>query len=134
MRLDRLEGVMRTRWVIAAARSEHRAQHELVSTDQQFQDGAHVLATRCQRVARLARNVIAGAPAAGNFAPTTMSTAGSPCCASRKDSRTSLRSRLRATALPAVFTATARPTRANARPLGLTRSAKKRSSMRRPAA
>ena len=36
--------------------------------------------------------------------------------------------------LPAVFTATARPTRGCARPLGFTRSAKYRSSIRRPPA
>src|SRR5689334_18256722 len=103
MRLDGLERVLRTRRVVAAARSGQRTERELVPADQQVQDEAHELATRCQRVARLARNVVAGASAAGNFAPTTMSTGGSVCCARRKDSFTRRRIRLRATALPAVF-------------------------------
>src|SRR5688572_28106531 len=76
MRLDGFQCVLRTRRVEAAAGAEHRAQGELVRADQKFQDVAHVLATRCQRVARLARNVVDGASAAGNFAATTMSTAG----------------------------------------------------------
>src|SRR5688572_25360604 len=132
MGLDGFHGVVRTRRVEAAARSEQRTQGELVPTDEKFQDEAHEAATRCQRVARLARKLATGAPAEGNFAATTMSTAGRSSCASRNDSRTSRRSRLRLTAFPAVFTATASPTRGNPSPLGLTRSAKKRSSMRRP--
>src|SRR5882672_3665040 len=103
--------VMRARRIETAARPEQRADGELVPADQSFQDEAHVLATRCQRVARLARSVAAGASRAGIFAATTMSTAGRPCCASRKVSRIRRRRRLRGTAPPTAFTATARPMR-----------------------
>src|SRR5688572_3113400 len=88
MRLDRFHRVMRTRRVETADRSDQRTQRELVPTDQQFQDVAHVDATRCQRVARLARKLAGGAPAAGNFTATTTSTAGRSNCAARNDSRT----------------------------------------------
>ncbi len=80
--------VLRARGIEAAARPDQRAECELIRADQDFQDVAHVLATRCQRVARLARSAAAGASRAGFFAATTMSTAGSSCCARRKDSRT----------------------------------------------
>src|SRR5688572_26705682 len=113
-----------------AARPDHGADHVLVAADQDFEDGAHAVATRCQRPARLARSVDAGASRAGIFAVTTTSTGGSSCCASRNDSRISLRMRLRVTALPATFTATARPMRACATLLARTRSPKNRSSMR----
>src|SRR5690349_1065365 len=134
MSFDGFDRVVRARRIETTTRSEQRAQDQLVGANQNSQDVAHVLATRCQRVARLARNVVAGAWVAGNFAATTMSTAGSSSCASRNDSRTSRRRRFRRTALPAVFTATASPMRGNPRPLGLTRNPKKRSSMRRPEA
>src|SRR5688572_5395261 len=130
--LDGLRGVMRAGRIETAARPEQRADGELVPAYQVDEDEAHVVATRCQRVARLARRVVTGACAAGNFAATTMSTAGNSCCASRKDSRTRRRRRFRKTALPAVFTATARPIRGWPNPLGLTRNPKKRSSIRRP--
>src|SRR5262245_62150353 len=119
--LDRLDRVMRTRRIETALRPEQRTQHELVRANQGFQDEAHVCATRCQRVARLARKVCEGASRAGIFAATTMSTAGRSCCARRKDSRTRRRSLLRATALPIVLIATASPTRGCSSPLGLTR-------------
>src|SRR3569832_2857632 len=83
--VDGFHAVVRARRIEPAARSEQRTQRELVDPDEASQDVAHVLATRCQRVARLARSVVAGASLAGNFAATTMSTAGSPCCANRKD-------------------------------------------------
>src|SRR6187399_2956666 len=131
---DGLDRVLRTRRIEAATRPQQWADGELVPANQIFQDVAHVVATRSQRVARLARSVVAGASRAENFAATTMSTAGRSNCARRKLSRIWRRSRLRATALPEVFTATASPIRGCARPLGFTRSAKKRSSMRRPPA
>src|SRR5688572_14837744 len=134
VRVDGFDGVVRAGRIEPAARPEQWADGELVAANQDFQDVAHVLATRFQRVARLARSAAAGAPAAGNFAATTMSTDGSSCCARRNDSRTRRRSRLRATAFPAVFTAIAMPMRGYARPLGLIRNPKNRSSMRRPAA
>src|SRR5688572_23346509 len=114
----------------AAARPDHWADHVLVAADQDFEDGAHAVATRCQRPARLARSVGAGASRAGIFAVTTTSTGGNSCCASRKVSRINLRMRLRVTALPATFTATARPMRGCAPLLARTRNPKKRSSMR----
>src|SRR6187399_2344849 len=132
--LDGFDRVLRARRIETAARPQKRADGELVPADQIFQDVAHVVATRCQRVARLARSVGAGASRAGNFAATTMSTDGSPCWARRKLSLITRRRRFRATAFPAVFTATARPTRGCVSPLGLTRSPKNRSSMRRPPA
>src|SRR6188768_3846415 len=131
---DGLDRVLRTRRIEAAARPQQWADSELVPANQIFQDVAHVVATRCQRVARLARSVVAGTSRAENFAATTMSTDGSPCWARRKLSLITRRRRFRATAFPAVFTATARPTRGCVSPLGLTRSPKNRSSMRRPPA
>src|SRR6187399_2559184 len=93
--LDGFDRVLRARRIEAAARPQKRADGELVPADQIFQDVAHVVATRCQRVARLARSVGAGASRAGNFAATTMSTPGRSFCARRNDSRTSRRTRLR---------------------------------------
>src|SRR5687767_14955833 len=111
MGLDGLERIVRTGRIETATRPEQRTQDQLVCADQNFQDEAHELATRFQRVARLARKLVAGASRAGNFAATTTSTAGSSCWLKRKLSRTRRRRRFLATALPAVFTATARPTR-----------------------
>src|SRR4051812_47829249 len=88
MVLDGLERVMRTRRIETAVRPEQWAQADLVCANEEIQDEAHVLATRCQRVARLACSVAAGASRDGNFAETTMSTAGSACCERRNDSRT----------------------------------------------
>src|ERR1041384_5341322 len=77
--LDGLESVLGTRGIETAARFEQRAQHQLICADQDFEDEAHELMTRFQRVARLSRKVAAGTSRAGNFAATTMSTAGSSC-------------------------------------------------------
>src|SRR5688572_26543053 len=63
VRFDGFQAVLRAGRIETAARAEQWAQHKLVSADQEFQDGAHVLATRFQRVARLARNVVGGASA-----------------------------------------------------------------------
>src|SRR5688572_25193768 len=134
VRVDRFDRVVRARRIETTARPEQWADGELVPADQDFEDVAHVLATRCQRVARLARKAVAEASRAGFFAATTMSTAGSSSCARRKDSRIRRRIRFRATPPPMVFTATARPTRGRVRPFGITRRPKKRSSMRRPRA
>src|SRR5690349_10148636 len=79
MSLDGFDRVVRARRIEAAARPQERADGELVPADQIFQDEAHVVATRCQRVARLARSVGAGASREGNFAATTMSTGGRSC-------------------------------------------------------
>src|SRR5690349_1242927 len=77
--LDGLDRVVRARRIETAARPQERADGELIPANQIFQDEAHVVATRCQRVARLARSAGAGASRAGNFAATTMSTAGRSC-------------------------------------------------------
>src|SRR5690349_23029805 len=66
--VDGLDRVVRARRIETATRSEQRAQRQLVATDQEFQDVAHVLATRFQRVARLSRRLVAGALCSGNFA------------------------------------------------------------------
>ena len=68
--------------------------------------------TRCQSCVRLARSCARVAARAAARAATTMSTGGKACCWSRNDSRTVRRTRLRATALPIVLAAIARPMRA----------------------
>src|SRR4051812_25270004 len=70
---DGFDRVVRARRIETAARPEQRADGELVPADQIFEDVAHELATRCQRVARLARKLAADASRAGNFAATTIS-------------------------------------------------------------
>src|SRR6187402_3434821 len=47
--LDGLERVMGARGVEAAVLPEQRAERDLVCANEEFQDEAHVLATRCQR-------------------------------------------------------------------------------------
>src|SRR5678815_6037483 len=59
VRFDGIDGVVRAGWIEAAPRPEQRADGELVAANQKFQDVAHVLATRFQRVARLARSTVA---------------------------------------------------------------------------
>src|SRR6516165_6774901 len=107
----RLERVLRAARVEAACRPEQRAHRPLVETDQEDGALAHCSLTFFHSAARLARSAAAAAVREAGRALTTRSTEGSSRWCRRKDSRTRRRRRLRATALPATFTATAIPRR-----------------------
>src|SRR5690606_1101223 len=113
-------------------RPEQRAECPLVEPDQPLDDEAHRVATCFQSESRLRRSSRAGASLMRARAATTQSTAGNACCARRKDSLTMRRTRLRATALPAVRTATASPRRGAPRSFGRKVMLKKLSAMRFP--
>jgi len=120
--IDRLEGVVRTRRVIATRWPAPRTDDRLISLDQGAEDGAHVVATLCQSPSRLSRIRVAGAPRAAERAPTMRSTAGRRCWACRNDSRIMRRSLLRATAFPITRAPMASPRRGNDPSLGRTAS------------
>src|SRR4029077_15656129 len=108
---QRLECVLRAARVEAARGPEQRAHGPLIKTDQESDEGAHCSLTFFHSAARLARSAGAVAAFEAGRALTTRSTAGSSRWCRRKDSRTRRRRRLRATAPPATFTATANPKR-----------------------
>src|SRR5580692_6627783 len=118
--MDRLEGVIRARRIKAALGTEQRAQGPLVHADQGCDEGAHWTLTLSHNPSRLARSSAAVASLAPGRALTTMSTAGSSCWRSLKDSRIRRRMRLRGTEPPKGFEATASPRRAIPWVLGCT--------------
>lgn len=110
--VHRLERVLRARWMKTAVRAEPGANNDLVAADQEVGKLAHTLMSLGQSFCRLSRNCALVAVRTAARVPTTISNDGNDCCARRKDSRISRRTRLRSTALPATRAATARPRRA----------------------
>src|SRR5579883_1561618 len=131
---DGLDRIVGARGLEAAARAEEGADGPLVAADQADGEEAHRSITCFQRAARLARSSGPGAPRAFGRALTTRSTNGRVCWCSRNDSRMMRRMRLRSTALPAVRTATAMPSRAPYLSLLLAVTAKNPLPKRRPRA
>lgn len=129
--LQRVSSVARTRRIEPAVRTQERTQCELIYADQRAEELAHCAFIRFQKLARLARSAAGAASRVAPRAAMTMSTGGKACCAKRKDSRIMRRSRLRATAEPAVFMATAIPRRGRLNAFGRTRRPKYLSSKRR---
>src|SRR6185437_12253413 len=154
-----LEGVLGARGMESAAGTEEGADDPLITADQahceQARHAAHpgpapvgpgavrrpksLPAILCSMTffhnpARLACSCAPGVARACGRALTTRSTAGRECWCNRNDSRMTRRMRLRSTALPAVRTATAMPSRAPCLSLLVTVTAKNPLPKRRPRA
>src|ERR1700693_1015820 len=130
----RLEGVVRTGGIEAAARPEERADGPLVDADQEGDEAAHRAATSFHSASRLACSALPGAPLARGRALTMRSTAGISSWCRRNDSRMMRRMRLPATPPPATRTATASPRRGASSLLFITVTLKNPSPRRRPRA
>src|SRR4029077_19973772 len=128
----RLEGVVRTGGIEAAARPQERADGPLVNADQECDEGAHRAATSFHSASRLACSTFPGVPLARGRALTTRSTAGISSWCRRNDSRMRRRMRLRATPPPATRTATASPRRGAESVLLFTVTLKNPSPRRQP--
>src|SRR5882757_3994472 len=115
MAFDRCVGIAGTTGIKAAARAQHRAQDQLVRANGPHQELAHSSYHRCvmlfQCFSRLARKSVVRARLAASRADTMTSTGGKSCWFKRKDSRASRLIRLRATAVPKVRVAIAKPNR-----------------------
>jgi hypothetical protein len=129
---DRLQRIVGAARIKAALRPKHGAQRPLIGPDEEFGDDAHCFLTLSHNAARLARSSALLASRARDRALTIRSTAGISSWLRRNDSRMSRRMRLRLTELPAIFTATANPTRGTPALLGLTVTEKYPSPSRRP--
>src|SRR5579883_693743 len=129
-----LQGILRARGLEPAARAEKRAEGPLIAADQADREEAHRSITIFHSSKRLSCSAAPVAPRALGRALTTRSTGGRVCWCSRNDSRMIRRMRLRSTALPAVRTATAMPSRAPCLSLLLAVTAKNPLPKRRPRA
>jgi hypothetical protein len=129
---DRFQRVVRATGIETAFRPEHRTQRPLIDADQELGNEAHCFLTLSHNAARLARRSALVAPRARDRALTIRSTGGISSWLNRNDSRICRRMRLRSTELPAIFTATANPTRGRPALLGLTVTEKNPSPSRRP--
>src|SRR6516162_3873398 len=107
----RFQRVLRAARMKAARGPQQRTHGPLIEANQRGGEVAHCSPTFFHNAARLSRSAPAAALRADGRALTTRSTAGSWCWCRRKDSRMMRRRRLRGTAPPATFTATAKPKR-----------------------
>ena len=130
---DGLDRVVRARRIETAARPEQRADGELVPADQKFQDEAHVRCDALPKGREASTQRCRRCFSRGKFCGDHDVDRGQLVLRQPESLAHQAPQAIARDGIAAVFTATARPMRGCARPLGLTRSPKKRSSMRSPA-